>query len=562
MASSRCSILLSWITLSLLQWPTRAEWPSQMERPIDAATEPAPQQPAPLVVYLTQAFTSNHTPALFQARGGIEDADGSDWVLVASDVETVWQRRARHMTSTDYWLFRIMATPNMLATEGQSNGLYAAFGGILWSSVEAYTAVENSVWQDRTPLVHELEWQLNPNYDARWTVFGPNVEQRCRVDGSGYRVESSLRTFMNEMTSRPSSRLDDSQLAVLRDLFDWDTRREPSRDLPLIRNRSPSSLLSTSWSTVRNFDWSNMGFSFLLRQVLANGIPTMDQCALVLRAYRDGVRRNQKRGVGATDCDILAAAVQADSEGRPMVQIHSVVVKYIDGEAPGELYGYINATDMLGTQDLYRVDRANAESVYPGQTLVLTGLERPIEATKDFFIDMNLWDRDFISPDDQVSRARLHWNASHPPETLDRSTAFRYRGRYGLSILRMTVFSKAVGARIEVVMINGDNEEPADVYGTIVVKSGPVRQTFFSRESDDHVDVYPGQKIPLEHKFFVLQTREVMEVSVDLWDHDALVSPDDLIASGTVRFRPRLRGEEKQKVNATYGEFEVRVTWF
>ncbi|PHH80296.1 hypothetical protein CDD80_2137 [Ophiocordyceps camponoti-rufipedis] len=567
MASNRCSVLLLWLTLSLFQWTIRAEQQTEAEWPTDATTEPPPQQPrpdigAPRVVYFMQPFAGNYTPAIFQAQGGIEDPEGRDWVVVGSDLETVMQSHAGHMRSNSYWLFWIMATPNMLATEDQSNQTYAALGGILWSSVQAYTALENGVWQNRINPVRQLEWQLNPDYNDQWEMFGPNVEQRVQVDGSGYRAESSLRDYMNQMTSSPSSTLNNDQLAILRQLFDWDTTREPDRNLPLIRNRAPSSLLSASWSAVRNFDWSSMGFSFLLRQVLANGIPTMEQCAIVLRAYRDRVRKNQKRDAEATDCDSLAAAVQAgEARGRPLVQIHSVVVSNIDYEAPGELYGLINATDMLGPQIIYNVHRPDAEYVYPGQKLELISLERPIEATDDFSVQMNLWDRDLISADDPVSTARLNWNVSHPLAALDASMALIFSGRSGKSVLRLTVLSNAVSAEIQVVMINGDNENPADVYGSIRVKSGSVTETWFDREYDDHVDLYPGQMVPLTHKFFVVQLHEAMEVLVDLWDHDALVSPDDHIANGTVRFQPKLNGEEKQRVNAAYGEFEVKVKW-
>ncbi|XP_021717713.1 uncharacterized protein LOC110731086 [Chenopodium quinoa] len=125
------------------------------------------------------------------------------------------------------------------------------------------------------------------------------------------------------------------------------------------------------------------------------------------------------------------------------------------------------------------------------------------------------------------------------------------------------MFSNNVQATLSVKLINGDGEDPAQVYGSITGRFGISNQfSLFNRPQSQRIDVRPGEFIPLSQPSVnVPEAADAMEITAYLMDYDTL-SPDDEIANGTVTFLVRGPGvEEKQPINGKYGSIEVNVTW-
>ena len=83
-------------------------------------------------------------------------------------------------------------------------------------------------------------------------------------------------------------------------------------------------------------------------------------------------------------------------------------------------------------------------------------------------------------------------------------------------------FSNNVQATISVKLINGDGEDPADVYGNISGRFGIDSQfTLFNKSQSQYIEVRPGEFIPLERDEVVVpgEASEV-EITAYLMDYD------------------------------------------
>ncbi|XP_021717712.1 uncharacterized protein LOC110685488 [Chenopodium quinoa] len=107
------------------------------------------------------------------------------------------------------------------------------------------------------------------------------------------------------------------------------------------------------------------------------------------------------------------------------------------------------------------------------------------------------------------------------------------------------MFSNNVQATLSVKLINGDGEDPAQVYGSITGRFGISNQfSLFNRPQSQRIDVRPGEFIPLSQPSVnVPEAADAMEITAYLMDYDTL-SPDDEIANGTVTFLVRESGVE------------------
>ncbi|XP_017257478.2 uncharacterized protein LOC108226993 [Daucus carota subsp. sativus] len=256
--------------------------------------------------------------------------------------------------------------------------------------------------------------------------------------------------------------------------------------------------------------------------------------------------------------------------GRALLEVFEVIVNDIDGESPGDLYGKITVTDGLLSQYIYNQDRDHSESVYPNEKATLTGpTQSCVSALDNIIIDVDLMDKDQdLSPDDQVSKGEISWsvydihtNAYNKPlvETI--------YGTYGSVSVVYAVFSDAVQAFVEVTMINGDDEDPADVYGGIFASnSHPNFQgkesVLFHRERNDVVEVKEGAKIPLSRSIVAVPLDSQLVIRADLVDRDTTIfNPDDEIAKGTRSFPAKLSGDVYGYINGQYGQIKIKVTW-
>lgn len=254
--------------------------------------------------------------------------------------------------------------------------------------------------------------------------------------------------------------------------------------------------------------------------------------------------------------------------GRPLVEVFNVVINDIDDENPGDLYGTITVTDGVISQYIYNRERGDAESVRPGDNATLNGpAEACISALDDFIIDVSLMDKDSdLSPDDQVSKGQIEWSSYNSSNAYDVLLYEKFSGTFGMATIFYAVFSDAVQARVEVKLINGDDENPADVYGLLAVTNGKPgfednEILLFQRSSSYHVDVQPQQLIPLARSLIAMPLNSELRVRAELYDHDSDWSSDDEIAKGTVNFPAQLSGTSEKTISGKNGLVSVKVTW-
>ncbi|EOY12705.1 Uncharacterized protein TCM_031229 [Theobroma cacao] len=135
-------------------------------------------------------------------------------------------------------------------------------------------------------------------------------------------------------------------------------------------------------------------------------------------------------------------------------------------------------------------------------------------------------------------------------------------GEYGSVMVGYSVLRQALNATIHVVLINGDNELPADVYGTIKASQdlggSSTSLALFEKSSNEYVQVRPNYSIPLTRSFVVAPASSVLTITADLWDYDTL-SFDDQIAKGSAHFDAAV-GTQTQSIYGQYGEVQVFVT--
>ncbi|KAI1379469.1 ribosome-inactivating protein [Hypoxylon crocopeplum] len=249
-------------------------------------------------------------------------------------------------------------------------------------------------------------------------------------------------------------------------------------------------------------------------------------------------------------------------QGRALVEVFWVRIERIDDEDPGDLYGTIKAVDALGSQYLYNRDRSNYESISPGQNASLTGPSRCILASDSFAIDLNLWDKDSDpSPDDNIVQEKIQWNLFDARNTFDQTTTLRVDGKYGWATVHYIVLSNAAQALIEVILINGDSEDPANVYGCITARNGFGDTELFNRASSDYINVKPDAAIPLRRSVVAVPLNHQLEIDASIYDHDSL-SHDDEIARGAVKFNVDIMNSSSKSIRGQYGEISVRVSWF
>lgn len=255
-------------------------------------------------------------------------------------------------------------------------------------------------------------------------------------------------------------------------------------------------------------------------------------------------------------------------EGRALLEVFAVIVNNIDGESPGDLYGTIRVTDGLLSQYIYNRERGNYESIYPNGKATLTGpTQSCVSALDGFIIEVALMDKDAdLSPDDEVSKGEIAWSVYDIYTNVYDKTLFeKIDGSYGSVNVVYGILSNAVQAYVEVTMINGDGEDPADVYGSILAGNndpevGKQEIALFQRGSGDYIGVGKGALIPLSRSIVAVPLKSELIIRADLFDYDTL-SSDDEIAKGSLNFPAKLAGEVEGFISGEYGQIKVKVTW-
>ncbi|KJZ79114.1 hypothetical protein HIM_01265 [Hirsutella minnesotensis 3608] len=253
-------------------------------------------------------------------------------------------------------------------------------------------------------------------------------------------------------------------------------------------------------------------------------------------------------------------AVPAGHGGQTLAEIVAVPVNDIDGENPGQLCGTIKATDALGVVDIFNRASGNAQEVGPhgAATLLET---RALSGADDFSIAVDLMDHDTLSPDDEIAKGNVYWPAFDPTVSRDTIRRKQVRGQNGAVTVEYVVMNRAAEASISVVLINGDGEDPAQVYGKIFAQTRYRRYTLLDETEAREVRVQ--QAIPLVQRPIPVPVSvdDKLVLDFDLWDHDN-ISPDDQIAKGGVELQPQLFQSVARRVRGQNGAVELRLTWW
>ncbi|KAI0387030.1 ribosome-inactivating protein [Hypomontagnella monticulosa] len=262
--------------------------------------------------------------------------------------------------------------------------------------------------------------------------------------------------------------------------------------------------------------------------------------------------------------DLAVAAVPWGDypKGRPMLEIYWIRVEKIDGEDPGECYGTVWAYDSIDTRDIFNVIRDYAQSVEPGARINLTGPKgRCMLASDEWSLQLDLWDRDYdASPDDKIGQEKITWSPYALDNTYDKAIGRRVDGEYGWVTVNYEVLSNAAQAFIEIIVVNGDDEDPSDIYGTLKTDNGHGTCYLFDLPKAERRQVGQGAAIPLDRNAVAVPMGGSLKISAELWDWDSL-SDDDEVAKGEVKFDVDLLKSASKTIKGDSGEISVRVTW-
>ncbi|KAK2590680.1 hypothetical protein QQS21_011640 [Conoideocrella luteorostrata] len=317
----------------------------------------------------------------------------------------------------------------------------------------------------------------------------------------------------------------------------------------------------------------------ILRRLIASDFAGLN-CGVILAGVLKAYPR-PKRSLGSSilntrddkresDCEKARQRLQSGNacggtiqrQGlHPMLEILQVHIDDIDGEDPGELYGTIKVTDTKGSRLIYNQDRGSAEDVSPNQNIFLMDPFPALVPDKSIFIDFDLKDKDTfpLNPDDEVSKGRIVANVSTPATVFDTIQSQPIKGQYGSATVKYVVLSDAAHASIEVVLIDGDGESTADVYGWITAKNKFRQYTLFETLMLQVAFLKPKDVI-LRRNGIVTSMDDTLVIEAHLMDYDRF-SRDDEIANGSAEFRPQHQGSSTKSIKGKWGEIQITVTW-
>ncbi|KAI1143198.1 ribosome-inactivating protein [Hypoxylon sp. FL0543] len=250
-------------------------------------------------------------------------------------------------------------------------------------------------------------------------------------------------------------------------------------------------------------------------------------------------------------------------KGRALVEVIWMRINKIDGENLGSLYGTVKADDGPGSQHIYSRDKDNYEPIHPDEFALLTGPPEAISAADSFNLNVDLWNKNTWLSDHGIAQGDISFNVYDPDNTYDENIIRQVEGEYGNVTLNYVILSNAAQALVEVILIDGDGEDPADVYGNITADNGYATyggSELFRKASSEHIDVRPGEAIPLLRSAIAVPMNRSLTIKAVLYDHDT-ISPDDEIANGVAVFDPLILQSENKYITGKHGKIEVRVTW-
>ncbi|XP_021759045.1 60 kDa jasmonate-induced protein-like isoform X2 [Chenopodium quinoa] len=266
---------------------------------------------------------------------------------------------------------------------------------------------------------------------------------------------------------------------------------------------------------------------------------------------------------------IPAAANSGNSiqgKGLPLLQVFSVHINNI----AGEIYGTIQVDDGLGTLHLYKRQRTDYESIKTNEALTLTGPYRCTSVSQYFKVSLDLKKRgNNPTSDVEVSNDLFSWDICQlsNDDYYDKRLSNVVNGRSGSATVYYTPFRDAVQANVEVVLINGDGKNPAEVYGSLVARysnyifstgdeQAKYQSTLFNKPSKEFVKVNPGTPIPLSRAVISVPTTGSLITEANIF-----VSSNKEISKGTAEFPPQLDGKTVKAIKGKFGLVRVTVAW-
>ncbi|KAF8394863.1 hypothetical protein HHK36_018800 [Tetracentron sinense] len=251
---------------------------------------------------------------------------------------------------------------------------------------------------------------------------------------------------------------------------------------------------------------------------------------------------------------------------RPLVEVFSVQIMNINKVC--NIYGTIRLVEGIELQHLYNRIReeSESESVDPGDDVLLIGPVRTISGYGNFVIYVDLMDKDTDLP--LVTRGLMPWNVNRYGHLYDQPTSGEVDGDYGNDydsgsvIVNYIMLTHAVEATVTVTLLVGHGEDPSHVYGRITACNSTFSEgsLLFRKKSDEHIDVRPGQLIPLSRSVVAVPFNSVLIVQVDMWDCNAISS--DMIAKGTAEFHTVFSGKLQKPLPELLQEYDMAIDVF
>ncbi|KAF5387275.1 hypothetical protein D9757_006823 [Collybiopsis confluens] len=246
------------------------------------------------------------------------------------------------------------------------------------------------------------------------------------------------------------------------------------------------------------------------------------------------------------------------SQGQPLIEIFYVRVNSYTDNKPQDLYGFISVFDNVQLPfTIWKCNETQPISAKPGEDLVLNDLSRPLSAADAFSIEMRLWN---TATNGRSSEGVVRCNP------FDYHTRIKYdvptTRRVSLAWCSMNVSCMAITnglyATISIILIRGDKEMNANVYGDITASNGFGQTLLFRKVSDKSVLVKRQYPIPLSKALVAVPTDKTLRVNADLYD--SLGSDDRVqIAWGSVEFQPLYMRSESKRIVGASGVIEGKV---
>ncbi|KAF8395030.1 hypothetical protein HHK36_018970 [Tetracentron sinense] len=248
---------------------------------------------------------------------------------------------------------------------------------------------------------------------------------------------------------------------------------------------------------------------------------------------------------------------------RPLVEVFSVQIMNLNRRC--NIFGEIKVVEGIKIQYLYNRKREESESIDPDNPLLLIGPVQTISGFGNFgiYVDLMVKDKDKDLP--LVSRGLMSWDFYESYRMVyDRPTPYEVDGDYGDDYdscpvrVNYAVLNNGVEATLTVTLIIGDGEDPSHVYGRITACNSKFSEgsLLFRQKSNEHLDVRPGQVIPLSRSVVAVPFNSFLIVRADL------SISSDVIANGTAEFRTKFSGTFDKRICGQGGSvILVTVTW-